>query len=660
MNAKIPVNELLNAKFSRFSSLLSVNKCSEITLREWSEEIKSEKHKTKIDEIRSSEKGPRRDSIKKTLPCVTLSGTCENGRGKGEKLTTHSGLMQLDFDEVGNIEKATETLMEDPFILMVCLSPSGEGVKAVAAIDPDKHKECFNEASKWYAQKGLKLDKSTKDPKRTFFASSDSDIWIKESGDVEVFRGEITETHSITTSEGSSTYEGVDDQYGSPIVFTRDRRPKAFNQNWFSQVMLLEGRYRWDKVRKVFFKYNDANGVWESADIAEIKTKAGELGLDLLRQEGWIIAAAQLSSESFRRSVVEDLKGRTATEFPTSMPDQLHVQNGMLSVENGNVILRNFNPSALSLHALPISYDPDARCPLFLDKLLGGLSSSEKLLIQKMTGCFLFGQNPAQKIFFVTGEAGSGKSCLLECLQYLVGHRGSTELRIEQLGERFETHRYIGKRFLYCDDARINLLQGKNSEVLKKLTGGTLIDVERKNSTEELYVRGDFPILFTSNTSLALKLNGDVDAWRRRILIVSFKAGSQQKIPNFAQKLFDQEGSGILNWALDGWALLQKDLLNSGQFEITPVQQKMIDDLLMESESLSVFVKNSIIEDTSNFLTSEELVGQYESYCESMGWIPNNKTKVRREVPTIIAKQFRKDKIRKNNKQGWDGLSVSS
>ena len=660
MNAKIPVDELLNAKFSRFSSLLSVNKCSEITLREWSEEIKSEKHKTKIDEIRSSEKGPRRDSIKKTLPCVTLSGTCENGRGKGEKLTTHSGLMQLDFDEVGNIEKATETLMEDPFILMVCLSPSGEGVKAVAAIDPDKHKECFNEASKWYAQKGLKLDKSTKDPKRTFFASSDSDIWIKESGDVEVFRGEITETHSITTSEGSSTYEGVDDQYGSPIVFTRDNRPKAFNQNWFSQVMLLEGRYRWDKVRKVFFKYNDANGVWESADIAEIKTKAGELGLDLLRQEGWIIAAAQLSSESFRRSVVEDLKGRTATEFPTSMPEQLHVRNGMIVVENRKVILKQFNPSALSLHSLPIDYDPNAKCPKFSYTLLGALTSSERLLLQKMAGCFLFGQNPAQKILFVSGDAGSGKSCLLECFQHLVGFRGSAELRVDQLGERFETHRYLGKRFLYCDDAKINLLQGKHAEILKKLTGGTMIDVERKNSTEELYVRGDFPVLFTSNTSLALKLNGDVEAWRRRILIVNFKSGAKKRIPNFAKLLFEEEGSGILNWALDGWAMLQEDLITSGQFQITKDQQKIVDDLLMESESLSVFVKKAIFAKSGEFLNSEDVVGEYEKFCESQGWTPMNRTRVMRDLPFLISKEFQKPKIRKSNKRGWDGLSVAS
>ena len=274
--------------------------------------------------------------------------------------------------------------------------------------------------------------------------------------------------------------------------------------------MLREGRYRWDKIRKVFFKYNDSNGVWEFADISEIKTRAGELALDLLRQEGWVFEKGQLSSESFRRSVVEDLKGRTATEFPTSMPDQLHVRNGMIVVENRKVILKQFNPSALSLHSLPIDYDPNAKCPKFSYTLLGGLTSSEKLLLQKMAGCFLFGQNPAQKILFVSGDAGSGKSCLLECFQHLVGFRGSAELRVDQLGERFETHRYLGKRFLYCDDAKINLLQGKHAEMLKKLTGGTMIDVERKNSTEELYVRGDFPVLFTSNTSLALKLNGDV------------------------------------------------------------------------------------------------------------------------------------------------------
>ena len=655
---KTAVDELLDAKISRFSNLLSVNNCKETSLRNWAEEIKSEKHKAKIDQIRSSKKGALRDTLKKSLPCVTLSGTCENGRRKGEVLTSHSGLMQLDFDEVGNIEKATETLMKDPFILMVCLSPSGEGVKAVAAIDPDRHKECFKEASKWYEHKGLKLDKSTKDPKRTFFVSSDSNLWIRESGEVEIFCGKPIQEESVSTSDGSVLYSDVADLYGTPILLNNDGEPKSLNQNWFAEIMHREGRYRWDKSRKVFFNYKDSSGVWELADISEIKTRAGELALELLRQEGWIFEKAKLSNENFRRSVIEDLKGKTATEFPTSMPNQLHVRNGMIDVEDSKVFLKQFNPSALSQHALPVDYDPSAKCSKFLYTLLGGLTSSEKLLVQKMAGCFLFGQNPAQKILFISGGAGSGKSCLLECFQHLVGYRGAAELRIEQLSERFETHRYIGKRFLYCDDAKINLLQGKNSEMLKKLTGGTMIDVERKNSTEELYVRGDFPILFTSNTSLALKLNGDVEAWRRRILILNFKPGAKKRIPNFAKTLFEEEGSGILNWALDGWALLQEELNASGHFQITKDQQKMVDDILMESESLKVFVDKVIVARTGEFLIAEDVVGEYEKFCEDSGWTHMNRTKVMRELPFLISKQFKKTKTRKSNKRGWDGLAV--
>ena len=660
MNKQISVEELLEAQISRFPNLLRPNIHSEITLKDWATEIRSEKHKEKIDLIRSEVDQNKKDRLKKALPCVTISGVCGNGRSKGEDITNHSGLLQLDFDDVKDLECASQTLREDPYVLMVCVSPSGSGIKAVTVIDPSKHKECFSAASDWFALKGLTVDKSTKDPKRTFFVSSDSNLWIRESGEVEVFCGDSIKDKSVSSSEGSVLYEDVADLYGNPIVLSQSGNPKSLNQNWFSEVMLREGRYRWDKIRKVFFKYNDSNGVWEFADISEIKTRAGELALDLLRQEGWVFEKGQLSSESFRRSVVEDLKGRTATEFPTSMPDQLHVRNGMIVVENRKVILKQFNPSALSLHSLPIDYDPNAKCPKFSYTLLGGLTSSEKLLLQKMAGCFLFGQNPAQKILFVSGDAGSGKSCLLECFQHLVGFRGSAELRVDQLGERFETHRYLGKRFLYCDDAKVNLLQGKHAEMIKKLTGGTMIDVERKNSTEELYVRGDFPVLFTSNTSLALKLNGDVEAWRRRILIVNFKSGAKKRIPNFAKLLFEEEGSGILNWALDGWAMLQEDLTSSGQFQITKDQQKIVDDLLMESESLSVFVKKAIFPKSGEFLNSEDVVGEYEKFCESQGWTPMNRTRVMRDLPFLISKEFQKPKIRKSNKRGWDGLSVAS
>ena len=115
----------------------------------------------------------------------------------------------------------------------------------------------------------------------------------------------------------------------------------------------------------------------------------------------------------------------------------------------------------------------------------------------------------------------------------------------------------------------------------------------------------------------------------------------EKRIPNFAKLLFEEEGSGILNWALDGWAMLQEDLTTSGQFQITKDQQKIVDDLLMESESLSVFVKNAIFPKSGEFLNSEDVVGEYEKFCESQGWTPMNRTRVMRDLPFLISKNFK-------------------
>ena len=44
---------------------------------------------------------------------------------------------------------------------------------------------------------------------------------------------------------------------------------------------------------------------------------------------------------------------------------------------------------------------------------------------------------------------------------------------------------------------------------------------------------------------------------------------------------------------------------------------KDIDDLLMESESLSVFVKNAIFAKSGEFLNSEDVVGEYEKFVKA-------------------------------------------
>ena len=95
----------------------------------------------------------------------------------------------------------------------------------------------------------------------------------------------------------------------------------------------------------------------------------------------------------------------------------------------------------------------------------------------------------------------------------------------------------------------------KGAYVLKALVGGDILDAEQKNGTGNFPLQGNFCVVITSNSRLQVRLDGDIGAWRRRLLIVRFEGPvPKKKIPDFASVLIAQEGSGILNWALQGIA----------------------------------------------------------------------------------------------------------
>jgi hypothetical protein len=81
------------------------------------------------------------DAFRKSkLPLVSLSAQM-----KGRKPEKHSGLLQLDFDGKHNGKMTPSQLMEivkaAPFVAACFVSPSGNGVKAVASCPPDAGKQ---------------------------------------------------------------------------------------------------------------------------------------------------------------------------------------------------------------------------------------------------------------------------------------------------------------------------------------------------------------------------------------------------------------------------------------------------------------------------------------------------------------------------------------
>jgi phage/plasmid-associated DNA primase len=210
---------------------------------------------------------------------------------------------------------------------------------------------------------------------------------------------------------------------------------------------------------------------------------------------------------------------------------------------------------------------------------------------------------------------------LLNVVKEIIGSRNAYELRIEHVSKQFEAFNWLDKTLLFAADAKGKFLETKGVDVIKRLVGGDPMNAERKGGQEHIELTGDFNMIVTSNSRLKIDLDGDVGAWRRRLLIVNYdKPPPEKRIPNFGQLLVREEGSGILNFALEGLAKLRRRLDDGGRFPKNARQAERVDRLLEESESVRAYVRDGITKSVGFKMTSDEVLDGYRKFCDSKGW----------------------------------------
>ena len=99
--------------------------------------------------------------------------------------------------------------------------------------------------------------------------------------------------------------------------------------------------------------------------------------------------------------------------------------------------------------------------------------------------------------------------------------------------------------------------------------------------------------MITCNERLLVRLEGDTDveAWRRRLMILEFLnvIPEEKRIDNYAQILFAEEAPGILRKAVAAAISHLAELEARGNFIETDGQKARVDHLLSESESVEIF-----------------------------------------------------------------------
>lgn len=185
--------------------------------------IKNGVYKEQVENIRRCKEEYKIPALKSQLPCVLFSGEFAKPIEKtssvsGDKyisyrddksLTSHSGFVPIDIDDIDDINEKKEELINNPYIYALWISSSGKGLHGLVRIgDGNKHSEHY----KALLEEIHGLDPTARNPSRVLYISYDPDIYINTSSSVfyNIVKEEEVKPNLVRFGDGYTDYRKID------------------------------------------------------------------------------------------------------------------------------------------------------------------------------------------------------------------------------------------------------------------------------------------------------------------------------------------------------------------------------------------------------------------------------------------------------------------
>ncbi|WP_405673742.1 phage/plasmid primase, P4 family [Streptomyces canus] len=231
--------------------------------------------------------------------------------------------------------------------------------------------------------------------------------------------------------------------------------------------------------------------------------------------------------------------------------------NGLLRIRDRALLPHT--PGLFNLVSVPFAYDPAASAPTW-DHFLSQIwpdDSDAIAAVQEWFGYVLSGRTDQQKILLMVGPSRSGKGTIARVLKELVGKENLAGPTLAGLGTNFGLSTLIGKPLAVIADARLDG-NSNNSQVVERLltiSGEDTIDIDRKY--REVWT-GKLPTRLVILSNELPHFGDSSGVIARRFVLLNMRVSWLGKED---PTLFDRlvaEMPGILNWALEGLARLQR------------------------------------------------------------------------------------------------------
>lgn len=281
------------------------------------------------------------------------------------------------------------------------------------------------------------------------------------------------------------------------------------------------------------------------------------------------------------------------------------VHNGVLDIEKQ--VLYPHDPQFMNTKLLEASYDPEAAAPRwnkFLDEVVP--DPEVQRYLQRAVGHTLLGRAEQRALFLLHGDSGSGKSQFVKVLEQVFGDFGETAAPATFLASSRgnaitnDLNDLKGKRLVLFSE--LDQDEKLAEAQLKRLTGG---DTAKSRGLWQENTKWKVQFTLWMATNFLPRLASDDNAIWRRVKPIHFPNVIKEhgvEEPRLAEKIFEEEASGVLNWMLEGVRMY----LAEGLDDIEQVVQA-VETYRDDVDVVKQFIRDATAEHL--ILTGDEAIG---------------------------------------------------
>lgn len=286
-------------------------------------------------------------------------------------------------------------------------------------------------------------------------------------------------------------------------------------------------------------------------------------------------------------------------------------------VEDTRELCRKGRPEDLILQHTPITFDANARHPLWESYLNTFLPDLEyRRFVRKVLGYAFMGGNPQRRFIFLQGGTSTGKTTMIEAIQAALGDYGSTIdvnglfRQKRESGPMPEVIEAFPRRMVFASE--IGQRNHLHSDVIKRLTGGDTVTARALYSNVMVQRTPMFTPIVATNSMPTIQ-DGDAATFRRLIVLpfdhqVPLEQGDVVPLKKVPEAL-----RAVLAWLVDGLIDYLAEGLDNGVPEIVLDRRKTF---IAGTSAFQTFLSEMVFAAQAEKVQAGAVFDLYRSWCK--------------------------------------------